>query len=181
MDTAGKPFFLLGDTPWFLQRLPLDDVRRIMDDRRAKGFNTLYLEILDDSRIPSRDAHSNIAFRPETDITRPVDAYWRYADTVLNEAARRGFFVFMSDFWYGAGDGLWIHHVTAEKAKIYGHFLGKRYARFKNLIDPAGAALAPAHGVLALVEARSRCEARARDRRIRHAGQGRLRDGRPGS
>jgi hypothetical protein len=134
IDAAGKPFFVLGDTPWFLQKLPLADVRRIMDDRKSKGFNTLYLEILDDSRIPSRDAYGHVAFRPETDITRPSEDYWSYADTVMDEAARRSLFVIMSDLWYGAGEGLWIHHVTPEKARFYGHFIGRRYARFKNLM-----------------------------------------------
>src|SRR5262245_43988521 len=80
VDAKGRPFFILGDTPWFLQKLPIDDVRLIMDDRKAKGFNTLFLEILDDSRMPSRDAHGNVSFQPEKDITRPVEAYWNYAD-----------------------------------------------------------------------------------------------------
>jgi hypothetical protein len=134
VDARGEPFFVLGDTPWFLQKLPPEDVRRVMDDRKARGFNTLFLEILDDSRIPSRDAHGNIAFQPETDITRPVEAYWRYADTVLEEAARRGFFVIMSDLWYGYGKGLWMHHVTPESAANYGRFLGKRYAHLNHLM-----------------------------------------------
>src|SRR5262249_25209714 len=133
-DAKGRPFFVLGDTPWFLQKLPPDDVRRVMDDRKAKGFNTLFLEFLDDQVIPSRDAHGNVAFRPDTDMTRPVEAYWRYADTVMEEATRRGFFVIMSELWYGAGKGLWMHHVTADGARVFGHFLGKRYARFKNLM-----------------------------------------------
>ncbi len=105
-----------------------------MDDRRAKGFNTLFLEILDDSRMPSRDAHGHVAFQPETDITRPLEAYWQYADTVLDEAARRGFFVIMSDLWYGYGKGLWMHRVTPANAAAYGHFLGKRYAYRQNLM-----------------------------------------------
>jgi len=134
VDSKGEPFFLLGDTPWFLQKLPLEDVRRILDDRKGKGFNTLFLEILDDSRMPSRDAYGNVAFQPDRDITKPVEAYWRYADTVMDEAAQRGFFVIMSELWYGAGNGLWMHHVTPESARVYGRFLGKRYARFKNLM-----------------------------------------------
>ena len=134
VDSKGKPLFLLGDTPWFLQKISLEDVRRVMDDRKAKGFNTLFLEILDDSRLPSRDAYGNVAFQPELDITQPVEAYWKYADTVMEEAAARGFFVIMSDLWYGYGKGLWMHHVTPESARIYGHFLGRRYARFQNLM-----------------------------------------------
>ena len=134
VDSKGQPFFLLGDTPWFLQKLPLKDVRWVLEDRKAKGFNTLFLEILDDSRLPSRDAHGNVSFEPELDITKPVEAYWKYADTVLDEVSRQGFFVIMSDLWYGYGKGLWMHHVTPESARTYGHFLGRRYARFRNLM-----------------------------------------------
>ncbi len=134
VDGQGKPFFLLGDTPWFLQKVKLEDVRLILGDRVNKGFNTLFLEILDDSAMPSRDAYGNVAFAPEKDITRPVEAYWQYADTVMDEVTQRGFFVIMSELWYGAGQGLWMHHVTPESARTYGHFLGRRYARFKNLM-----------------------------------------------
>jgi hypothetical protein len=134
VDSQGKPFFLLGDTPWFLQKLPLEDVRRVLDDRKAKGFNTLFLEILDDSRLPSRDACGNVSFEPELEITKPVEAYWKYADAVMEEVAKQGFFVIMSDLWYGYGKGLWMHHVTPEGARTYGHFLGRRYARFQNLM-----------------------------------------------
>ena len=42
VDSKGKPFFLLGDTPWFLQKLPREDIRRVLEDRKAKGFNTLF-------------------------------------------------------------------------------------------------------------------------------------------
>jgi hypothetical protein len=134
VDSKNKPFFLLADTPWFLQKLKLDDVRFVLDDRRAKGFNTLFLEILDDSAMPSRDGYGNTAFEPEKDITKPPEAYWSYADTVMEEATKRGFFIIMSELWYGSGRGLWMHYVQPDSAKVYGHFLGKRYARFKNLM-----------------------------------------------
>lgn len=134
VDATGKPFFVLGDTPWFIQKLKIEDVRMLMDDRLAKGFNTLFLELLDDSRIPSRDGYGNAAFETDTDITRPSKAYWDYAEQVLEEAERRGFFVILSELWYGAGEGLWIHHVNPDNAKVYGAFLGNRFARFQNLM-----------------------------------------------
>jgi hypothetical protein len=134
VDRNGKPFFVMGDTPWYLQKLPLADVRLIMDDRKARGYNTLFLELLDDSDIRSRDANGSVPFHPPLDITRPVEAYWRYADAVLEEAEKRGFFVIHNSIWYGAGEGLWMHHVKPEAMRLYGHFLGKRYARFQNLM-----------------------------------------------
>lgn len=129
-DQQGRPFFVMGDTPWFIQKLKIEDVRMLMDDRVAKGFNTLFLEILDDSRIPSQDGYGNVAFQPDTDITKPVEAYWRYAEQVMDEAEKRGLFIIMSELWYGAGDGLWMHHVKPDKAKVYGAFIGKRFERF---------------------------------------------------
>ncbi len=41
VDQRNKPFFVMGDTPWFLQKRKIEDVRRILDDRQAQGFNTL--------------------------------------------------------------------------------------------------------------------------------------------
>ncbi|MHC1767141.1 MAG: DUF4038 domain-containing protein [Verrucomicrobiia bacterium] len=132
-DSAGRPFFVMGNTPWLIQKLKIEDVRKLMDDRVAKGFNTLFLELLDDSRIPSIDGYGNPAFQADTDITRPVEAYWNYAEQVLEEAEQRGLFVIHSELWYGAGGGLWMHHVTPENAKVYGAFIGRRFARYKNL------------------------------------------------
>jgi hypothetical protein len=134
VDSTGKPFFVMGDTPWFIQKLRIEDVRMLMDDRVAKGYKTLFLELLDDSGIPSRDGYGNVAFQPDTDITKPVEAYWHYAEQVMEEAEKRGLFIILSELWYGAGDGLWMHHVNPDSAKVYGAFLGKRFARFKNLM-----------------------------------------------
>jgi hypothetical protein len=52
----------------------------------------------------------------------------------MDEAEKRGLFVIHSELWYGAGKGLWMHHVKPENAKVYGAFLGQRFARFKNLM-----------------------------------------------
>lgn len=134
VDASDRPFFILGDTPWFVQYHRIEDVRRILDDRQKLGFNTLFLELLDDTRMPSKDGYSNVAFDPETDITRPVEAYWKYAEAVLDEVTQRGFFIILSELWYGYGKGLYLHHVTPEKAKIYGDFIGRRFARFRNLM-----------------------------------------------
>jgi hypothetical protein len=106
----------------------------LIEDRVAKGYNTLFLELLDDSRIPSRDGYGNVAFEPATDITKPVEAYWEYAEQILEETEKRGLFVIHSELWYGYGEGLWLHHVKPENARVYGAFLGKRFARFKNLM-----------------------------------------------
>ncbi len=71
MDQQGKRYFVMGDTPWFPQKPPTEDVCRVMDDRQAKGFTTLFLEFLDHTHMPSRDVHGNVSFEPEKDTTNP--------------------------------------------------------------------------------------------------------------
>ena len=105
VDQQGRPFFVLGDTPWFIQKQKIEDVRMLMDDRIAKGFNTLFLELLDDCRIPSRDGYGNAAFATDTDITRPAEAYWKYAEQVMEEAEKRGLFVIHSELGGGNRTG----------------------------------------------------------------------------
>ncbi len=153
VDQKDRPFFVMGDTPWFIQKVPIEDVRLVMDDRKTKGYNTLFLAILDDNGMPSRDAYGNLSFNPETDITRPVEAYWRHADQVMVEAQRRGFFVIMAAMWYGAGKGWWLHHVKPASARTYGRFLGKRYARFRHLMWMHGGDHNPDDNLLASTRA----------------------------
>jgi len=134
VDASGAPFFVMGDTPWFVQKLRIEDVRMLMDDRVAKGFNTLFLELLDDEHIPSVDGYGQRAFDPPTDVTRPVEAYWKHADAVMEEAQKRGLLVIQNSIWFGFGKGLWIHHVTPARCGVYGGFVAKRFARFDNLM-----------------------------------------------
>ena len=134
VDQRSQPLFLMGDTPWFIQKLKIEDVRMLMDDRVAKGYNTLFLELLDDQHIPPIDGYGNRAFSPDADITKPVEAYWKHADAVLEEAEKRGLFIIHNSIWFGAGRGLWIHHITPENCRIYGESIAKRFARFKNVM-----------------------------------------------
>ena len=134
IDEKGDPFFIIGDTPWFIQRLTIDNVRLVLNDRQKKGYNSLLLEILDDSKIPSVDGNGNNAFETDTDITRPNEAYWKYTEQILEEADNRGFFISINPIWYGWGPGLWMHHINPTNIAVYGEFLGKRFARFRNIM-----------------------------------------------
>ena len=134
VNENGHPFFIMGDTPWFVQKLLIEEVKFIYDDRLKKGYNSLLFEILDDSNIPSVDGYGNHAFQTDTDITRPNEPYWKYAEQVLDEADKRGFFIVINPIWYGWGEGLWMHHINPENIAVYGEFLGKRFARFSNIM-----------------------------------------------
>jgi hypothetical protein len=36
-DQNGTPFLVVADTPWFIQKVKIEDVRAILDDRVARG------------------------------------------------------------------------------------------------------------------------------------------------
>lgn len=133
-DASGKPFFIMGDTPWFIQKQKIEDVRLILGDRLKKGYNSLLLELLDDSAIPSVDGYGNHAFVTDTDITKPDQAYWDYTIQIFEECEKLGFFVVVNPIWYGWGGGLWMHHINTANIAVYGEFLGKLFARFRNLM-----------------------------------------------
>jgi len=133
-DQRGQPFLLIADTPWFIQKQKMDDVRRIVDDRMAKGYNTLFLETVDDSHFPSRDGYGNTAFSSDENITKPVEAYWDYTEQIMVEAEKRGLFIIMSSLWFGGGQGMYRDRITPENAAEFGRFLASRFGRFKNLM-----------------------------------------------
>jgi hypothetical protein len=121
-DQQNRPFLVMADTPWFIQNVKLDDVRAIMDDRVAKGFTTLSLETVAE-RVPSHDDCGNSAFAPDDDILKPVEAYWRYGEQVMEEAEKRGLVIVMSSLWFGAGKGMYRDRLTAKNAVQLGKFL----------------------------------------------------------
>jgi hypothetical protein len=47
VDAAGRPFLIQGDTAWSLiAQLTREDVVLYLDDRRARGFNTLLVNLI---------------------------------------------------------------------------------------------------------------------------------------
>lgn len=134
LDSSGKPFFIMGDTPWFIQKLKTEDALLVLDDRHKKGYNSLLLEMLDDSTIPCIDGYGNPAFGTDTDITQPNQAFWDYTLKLFEECEKRGFLIAVNPIWYGWGGGLWMHHINPKNMAVYGEFLGKKFARFRNIL-----------------------------------------------
>ena len=48
VDAAGRPFLIHGDTAWSLiAQLTREDVELYLDDRRARGFNTILVNLIE--------------------------------------------------------------------------------------------------------------------------------------
>lgn len=131
----GTPFLVHADTAWrAVVRLTLPEAEAYLDDRRARGFNTVHVHAIDLEYEGPVNPHGYAPFNPLLDLTRPVEAYWRHADAVFQAAADRGFLLAVSSHWFGWNGGGWFRHLTAEACGVYGAFLGRRYAHLPDVM-----------------------------------------------
>jgi hypothetical protein len=142
-DAEGKPFLIHGDTAWSLiADLTREDVDLYLRDRRARGFNTLLVNLIE-SRFATNapaNAYGQLPFRGQpfeavvalvdllflahygtkaanlvVDYTMPNDAYFAHADWVLRRAADEGFLVLLTPSyagWEGGSQG-WYQAMVA--------------------------------------------------------------------
>jgi Protein of unknown function (DUF4038)/Putative collagen-binding domain of a collagenase len=150
LDANGRPFLIQGDAAWSLiANLEFADAVRYLDDRRAKGFNTLIVNLIEHlfSRDPPRDLAGREPFSSPGDMATPNDAYFDAAERVLDACAERGFAVLLAPCYVGyrhdRGNGLslrldgWNDEIVAtgpEGCRSYGEYLGRRFGRFANII-----------------------------------------------
>jgi len=150
LDADGRPFLIQGDAAWSLiANLDSAEVVRYLDDRRSKGFNTLIVNLIEHlySQDPPRDRAGREPFARRGDMTAPNDAYFDWAEQVLDACAERGFAVILAPAYIGyrrdrgAGVSLhldgWYDEIVAtgpEGCRSYGAYLGRRFGRFANII-----------------------------------------------
>jgi Protein of unknown function (DUF4038)/Putative collagen-binding domain of a collagenase len=145
VDAQGKPFLVQGDAAWSLiANTTKEDVLRYLENRQAKGFNTIVVNLLE--RRYAAKAPSNLAgeapFADWHDWTTPNEQYFAYADWVLQQAADHGMTVLLAPAYLGyegredGPDGFYDEIMAngPEKCLAYGRFLGRRYRDFDNLI-----------------------------------------------
>jgi hypothetical protein len=163
IDQQGKPIFFNADSPWHLiARLTREDATLYLDDRKAKGFNTLLLSLIVSvgySTGSSNNAYGAPPFLTPGNFATPNEAYFAHADWVLEQANLRGFTVFLAPAYIGfnCNNSGWCAQMkqngtTAMRA--YGRWVGSRYANQPNIIwVHGGDADASAFGALAVVDA----------------------------
>ncbi len=128
-EANGAPFFYLADTAWCLfQRLTLEETETYLQDRAAKGFNVIQMVAL--GELDAQNRAGDAPFE-NNDPTKPVEAYWRHVDEVVKRTNELGMYAGLLPTWgdrwnKGAGTGPEIF--TPDNARIYGKWLGKRYA-----------------------------------------------------
>jgi len=135
----GKPFFWLADTAWELfHRLNREQAETYLKTRASQGFTVIQavaLAELDGLETPNAYGDKPLE---NNDPAKPVEAYWKHVDAVVDLAARHSLYVGLLPTWgdkifkstWGKGPEIF----TPANARAYGRWLGTRYKNRTNLI-----------------------------------------------
>lgn len=143
-DAAGKPFFWLGDTAWpLLVQYSKDEARAYIDRRAEQGFTVIQtvfgwgnMQAEDGSHrpyttvLPTENPDGELPWSGTPPVANPKHFDW--PEELLAYAERKGVALLVI--------GIWGHHVVERNlfdtasAYDYGHYLGTRFAKAKNLL-----------------------------------------------
>lgn len=141
-DQAGKPFLITGDSAWsMIADLSAEEAQSYIADRKARGFNALLISLIEHEF--ARNAPNNIdgvaPFLEPGNFTKPNDRYFAAAERMLDIALEADMLVLLAPAYLGANGGPqgWYGEVAAagpEALRAYGRYVGKRFARYPNII-----------------------------------------------
>jgi hypothetical protein len=142
IDAQGSPFLIQGDSAWSLIAELTDfQVDQYLDDRQAKGFNTLLVNLIEHEF--STNAPSNIygdaPFLTLGDFSTPNNTYFDHAVSVVQKAANRDMLVLMTPAYlgYDGGSQGWYQDMSANgttKLRAYGQYVAGKFAGLSNII-----------------------------------------------
>jgi hypothetical protein len=140
LDAKEKPFLITGDTAWsIIAQLPDAAVTEYLDDRKARGFNTVLMNLIEfsyASRAPA-NIYGEQPFTTPGDFSTPNEAYFGRADSVIEKAADRGLLVLLDPAYFGYANDGWYDLMVANgatKIEQYGRYVGQRYSRCANIL-----------------------------------------------
>ncbi len=147
----GKPFLYNAETGWHIfSALSYEEAIEYMVARKAQAFNVLQVMLV--MYTDQKNQNGDKPFNNDNDFSQPDEAYHNHLARVIRAADSLGFLVTMSQPWLGCcGEGFGtsplkpIQKNSIEKNRMYGAYLGKKFASFKNLFwmmggdnDPKG-------------------------------------------
>jgi hypothetical protein len=156
IDQSEKPFRIQGDSAQSLiANLTYAEAETYFADRQKKGFNTININLLEHKFALHAPANRNgdAPFRTPGDFSTPNEAYFAFADSVLNLAASKGMLVSLAPMYLGyngEAEGWWKELTspanTQEVSYKFGLYIGNRYKRHKNILWVIGGDYTPPVG-----------------------------------
>jgi hypothetical protein len=138
VDSRGKPFLLAGESPQAMMvNISEAEAEAFFANRRSHGFNAAWINLICSTYTGGREDGSTIEglkpFEGQADFSRPVETYFAHCDRVIRLAAKYHTVVFLDPAETGSYLAV-MQRNGIDKCGEYGHYLGKRYARFDNIV-----------------------------------------------
>lgn len=135
----GKPYLYHADTGWgIFTKLTTNEAVEYLSFRKSQGFNTIQAMIAYSPKDVNRFGQK--PFGGDVDFSQPNEAYHDHIAEIINKADSLGLLIVMSQPWVGCcHDGFGITHENAiqrngvAKNRLYGQYLGEKFAGCKNL------------------------------------------------
>jgi len=144
--TSNKPVFITGEDAYSMEiQLPDSDVETYLADRASRGFNLIWVSLIDNIY----GAHAPADFYGDSPFTgaafsTPNETYFAHMDYLFQRAAAYGITVLLTPVYLGYGcDGTqgWCLAVQAASEATmtgWGAYVGNRYKNFNNIIYMIG-------------------------------------------
>ncbi|OFX30498.1 MAG: hypothetical protein A2W90_10695 [Bacteroidetes bacterium GWF2_42_66] len=134
-----NPFLYHADTGWgIFTKLTTEEAVEYLSFRKSQGFNTIQAIIAYNPADVNR--YGQKAFDGNVDFSQPNEAYHDHIIKIIQKADSLGLLIVMAQPWVGCcGDGFGITPGNAiqrngvEKNRMYGEYLGKKFAGLQNL------------------------------------------------
>jgi hypothetical protein len=141
-DATGRPFLMIGDSPWSLiADLSREDADLYLRDRQSRGFNTLLVNLIEHEFTldAPANAYGERPFIAEEAFSAMNEAYFDHAAWVLERACELGFLVLLAPAYagYGGGDHGWYAAMVEagpDRLRSYGRFVAKRLGGLPNIV-----------------------------------------------
>ena len=142
VDQTGRPFYIHGEAAWSLiAQVNDEDARYYLNDRAAKGFNSIIVNLIEHkyaNRAPA-NINGDLPFSGTPFQSGQLEPYFAHADFVIQQAALHGITVllFPSYVGFNCDDEGWCAEMqAASDAQLFawGQYVGNRYKAFPNII-----------------------------------------------
>lgn len=156
VDQRGTPFRIQGDSAQSLiVNLTHEEAAAYLDDRRAKGFNTVNVNLLEHKFAikPPLNRQGDAPFVSPDNFAMPSDSYFAFADSLIDLAASKGMLVSLAAMYLGINggpEGWWSaltnNFNTQDVCYKFGFYIGRRYKERRNILWVIGGDFTPPAG-----------------------------------
>jgi Protein of unknown function (DUF4038)/Putative collagen-binding domain of a collagenase len=153
VDQNGTPFRIQGDSAWSLiANLTYAEADAYLSDRLAKGFNTVLVNLIEHKFAVNapRNRNGSPPFTTTGNFATPNEAYFAFADSIIDLAASKGMVVHLAYIFLGANggtEGWWSDLTSSSNTQAvcydFGLYLGNRYKNRKNIVWLVGGDYTP--------------------------------------